>query len=250
MTLSAVILTKNEKENIKDCLGSVEFADEVIIVDDNSTDSTRKIAKKLGARVFVRDMDKDFAKQSNFGMSKASGDWILFIDADERVPKALALEISKIKSQTAKKYNGYFIKRKDFFFGKELKHGEAGSVKLLRFVKKGAGEWRRRVHPYFEIAGKTSSLKNPILHYPHRNLRKFVSSINRWSSWHALANKEEGKESSVLKIVFWPLGKFLNNYFLKLGFLDRIRGFVHAFMMSFHSYLAWSKLWFLQKEKH
>ena len=249
MTLSAVILTKNEKKNIKDCLESVEFADEVIIIDDNSTDSTREIAKRLGAKVYLRDIDKDFSKQSNFGMFKVSGDWILFIDADERVSKDLALEILRIKSQTKKEYNGYFIKRKDFFFGKELKHGETGDVKLLRLVKKGSGKWRRRVHPYFEITGETPSLKNPILHYPHPNLRQFVRSINRWSSWHALANKEEGKKSSVFKLTFWPLGKFLNNYFLKLGFLDGIRGFVHAFMMSFHSFLAWSKLWFLQKER-
>lgn len=132
-------------------------------------------------------------------------------------------------------------------WGKWLTHGESGSTNVIRLVKKGSGKWVRRVHPNFEYEGITGEFKNPIRHYPHQTLHKFIDSINRWSTWHAIANDEEGKKSSLLKIIVWPVGHFLKNFILRAGFLDGMQGFVYASIMSAHSFLSWSKLWLIQK---
>lgn len=245
--ISVVVLTKNEEKNIRDCLESLKFCDEIIVVDDKSSDSTREVAKKLGAKVFVHDMDKDYSEQSNFGMQKSKGEWILFVDADERVSEALRAELSIVNDQVSNSYYGFYLKRIDYMWGKWLRRGESGSFRSLRLVKKGSGKWTRRVHPNFVIEGMTSELKNPLLHYPHPTLREFLESVNRWSSWHALANKEEGKSSSLAKIIFWPGAHFIKNFILRGGFLDGMQGFVFAAVMSIHSFLSWGKLWFLQK---
>ncbi len=245
MKISAVILTKNEEENIKNCIDQLSFCDEIIVVDDNSIDKTREIAKKLGARVYIRDMDKDFSAQSNFGMKKAKEKWVLFVDADERISKELGLEIGSSIGKIG--INGYWIKRIDYLLGRRLRFGETRNKYILRLARRGSGKWKRRVHPSFEILGQTNKIKHPIHHYPHEKLSDFVKSVDLWSSWHALANKEEGKRPNTVKIAIWPIAKFINNYIIKLGFLDGIHGFVHAFFVSFHSYLAWSKQWLNQK---
>ncbi len=248
MAISAVVLVKNEEKNIQRCLSSLAFCKEIIVVDDNSKDKTVPLAEKSGAKVFIRDMNKNFAEQSNFGMLKAKNEWIIFIDADEVVSEDLKTEIEGVVEKE-RGIAGYDIPRIDFMWGSWLKHGEIGSLKLTRLIKRGAGKWIRRVHPIFNIKGKTGKLKNPILHYPHPKLEDFIASVDRWSSWHVLANQEEGKTSSLFKIIFWPPAKFIYNYVFKLGFLDGIQGFLVAIMMSLHSYLAWSKLWLLQKKK-
>ena len=243
---SAVVLTKNEEENIEKCIKSLSFCEEIIVIDDNSIDKTRDLANKLGAKVYERDMDKDYSAQSNFGMERASGKWVLFIDADEFVSEKLSKEIIEVVSEE-RGLSGYFIKRVDTIWGKELNFGESGNSKVLRLVKKGSGKWERRVHPNFNIRGKTSTLSNLLYHYPHQSVSRFIESVNRWSTWHAIANKEEGKESSIFKIIFMPIGHFVKNFIFRLGFFDGIVGFVFAVIMSFHSFLSWGKLWMLQK---
>lgn len=245
--ISAVVLAKNEEKNIRDCLKSLSFCDEVVVVDDNSEDLTRDISQKIGVKVHIRDMDMDYSAQSNFGIGKAKGEWILFVDADERITRSLREEIKQVISSPTNKYNGFYFNRIDFMWGKWLKHGEVGSTKVLRLFRKGAGEWRRRVHPTFNLRGGSSQIRNPILHYPHQNLREFLESVNRWSTWHAVANKEEGKTSSLFKIISMPAAHFFRNFFLRMGFLDGMQGFIFATVMSFHSFLAWSKVWMLQK---
>ena len=246
--ISTVILTKNEEKNIRECLLGLKFCDEIIVIDDNSVDKTREITRKMGAKVFVRDLNMDFASQQNFALKKAKNNWVLFIDADERISKNLRQEIiTSVKKN--KLIKGYYFKRKDFFLGKWLNHGESGSIKLIRLVRKNSGSWKRRVHQYFDLEGKTSKFRNPILHYPHPTISEFIQSIKKWSSWHALANKEEGKNSSVFKIIFYPIFHFIKNFIFKLGFLDNTHGFVFAVIMSFHSFLSWGELWRIQKKR-
>lgn len=245
--ITGVVLTKNEENNIGECLKHLKFCDEVIVIDDNSIDDTRQIAEKFGAKVFVRDLNMDFAYQCNFGIGQAGGDWVLFVDADERVTDALASEISNFQLSNSDVVDGFYVRRRDYMWGRLLKYGENNNQRLMRLIKKGSGKWKRRVHQYFEVEGNVSKLKNFIDHFPHPTVTLFIESVNRWSTWHALANKEEGKKSTLFKICFWPLGHFLKNYFLRFGFLDGRQGFVHAVLMSFHSFLAWGKLWMLQK---
>ena len=248
MKLSAVILTKNEENNIRNCLESLNFCDEILVIDDNSTDKTAEIARKLGVKVFSHPLNNDFAQQRNYGLKKATNDWVLFIDADEEVPEALASEINNLKFTINNGYLGFYIRRKDFWQGKEINYGETGSIKLLRLAKKDAGEWVRPVHEIWNIKTRFGTLQNPILHYPHPSLKEFITEINQYSTLHAKANYKEGKKSSLLKIIFWPKGKFIYNWIFRLGFLDGTAGFMIALMMSFHSFLAWGKLWILQRE--
>jgi len=245
MTISAVILTRNEEENIRGCLESINFCNEVVLVDDNSQDQTVKIARNLGAKVYKRDLDGDFAGQRNFGLTKAQGKWVLFLDADERVSLKLQKEIlSAVRKDGV---NGYYIKRLDYLWGKSLRYGEIGIVKIVRLAKKGKGEWVRNVHECWKIEKPLARLKNYIEHRPHSAVSSFISSINSFSSLHAIANKKEGKKSNPFKIIFFPFFKFIKGYFLQLGFLDGIQGFVVAIIMSFHSFLSWSKLWIKEK---
>lgn len=256
--LSVVILTKNEGGNIRRCIESLLWCDEIVVVDDFSRDGTiEKISNfhfpisnaQAKIKIFQRYLNGDFSAQRNFGLSKASGEWVLFVDADEVASDALASEISSAVADQISNVQGFYIKRRDIMWGNTLNHGEVGDVRILRLARKNAGVWKRRVHEYWDIEGKTVTLKNPLFHYPHQTLREFISEINVYSALHAQQKFEDGQLPSVFKILFWPNFKFIKNYFMKLGFLDGTGGFVHAMMLSFHSFLAWSKLWLLQKRK-
>ncbi len=133
--ISAVILTKNEEKNIQRCIKSLQWCEEIIIIDDYSIDNT--LSKVKGCKVFKRKLNGNFAAQRNFGLSKAKGDWVLFIDADEVVTKELQKEIvTRIKYSER---NGFYVKRKDIFLGRELNYGETGNTKLLRLSKRNSG---------------------------------------------------------------------------------------------------------------
>ena len=242
MMISAVVLSKNEERNIKDCLQSIkDLASEIIIIDDYSTDKTLKIAKDFGAKVFLRHLNDDFSGQRNFGLEKAKNKWVMFLDADERVTDELAQEITTTISKN-EDVNGYFFKRNDFFSGRFLKHGETANVRLLRLAKKDSGSWQRKVHEIWNVKGQTKEFKNPLLHYPHSTITVFLKEINFYSSLHAESLKKEGMKPSLLRLIFNPLVKFISNYFLKKGFLDGTPGLITALMMSFHSFLARGKL--------
>lgn len=246
--ITAIVLTKNEGKNIAKCLATLRFCNEVIVVDEYSTDKTVEIARRYGARIFQRHLKEDFAAQRNFGLSKVKGDWVLFVDSDERVTAALAAEIKK---QTAGAPPvGFYIKRRDFIWDRELKHGEPGNVKLLRLAEKNAGLWKRVVHEVWDVQGKTQTLENPLTHYPHKTLREFLIDVDRYSTMHAKELRGEGIRSNLGKIFIWPAGKFLDNWILKLGFLDGTQGFLVAAMMSLHSFLAWSKLWLMRGNRN
>ena len=246
--ISTVILSKNEEKNIKDCLESIcQLADEIILIDDNSADKTLEIAKKFGAKVITHSLNNNFAQQRNFGLEKTKGEWVLFLDADERVTPELRAEIFNFQFPISN-YDGFYLKRQDFFGGRVLKHGETANIRLLRLGRKGKGEFKREVHEVWEIEGKTKELKNPLLHYPHQTLSDFIDHVNFHSTLHAQALKKEGVKPSLFRIIFNPLGKFIQNYVFRLGFLDGTPGIIFALMMSFHSFLARAKLYFLWKK--
>lgn len=245
--VSAVVLAHNEEKSLAQCLLSLAWCDDIVVIDDYSTDQTVEIAEKHGARVFKRELNNDFSAQRNFGLEKAQGEWVLFIDADERSTEAVASELKTQMSNVKTTLAGFYIKRRDVIWGRELKHGETGNIKLLRLAKKGAGKWRRAVHEVWDVEGEVGELKNNLMHYPHQTLREFITDIDRYSTLHAQELEKEGKRSNILKIWIWPKLKFIQNWIFRLGFLDGTAGFVVAILMSFHSYLAWSKLWLNQK---
>jgi glycosyltransferase involved in cell wall biosynthesis len=246
--ISVIVLTKNEEKNIEACLNTLKWADEVILIDDHSTDKTQELAKKIGAKIFERDLNNDFAAQRNYGLEKAKGNWVFFVDADERVSPQLRAEIKSVTSDQWSVISGYYLKRKDFLFGKELKHGETAKIKLLRLAKREAGQWKRKVDEVWEIEGEVGTLKNSLIHYSHPSMTQFLESVNFKSTLNARVFYEEGKRT---RLVDWlkPKAKFFQNWILRLGFLDGMEGLTMALMMSFHSFLVRSKLYLLWKQE-
>lgn len=245
--LTAVVLTKNEEKNIGRCIKALSFCDEIIVIDDCSVDETTKIARNLGAKVFLHELTDSFSDQRNFGLKKVKSRWALFVDADEIITSKLKTEILNELKKKINYISGYYFKRSDFMWGRWIKYGEIGTLRFLRLAQKNSGRWERRVHERWHIVGDTKELKNHILHYPHPNIKNFLEEINERSALHALANKEEEKQANIFLIIFMPLYKFINGYIINLGFLDGTPGFIIAIIMSLHSFLSWSKLWFLQK---
>lgn len=241
--ISAIVLTKNSVSTFERTIASLAWCDEVIIVDDESTDKTVQIAKKNKAQAYSRALHDDFAQQRNFGLSKIRGDWVLFVDSDEVVSDALRAEIQE-KVQVPS-IQGYYVKRRDFLFGRWLKYGETAGVRLLRLARKNAGVWVRPVHEVWEVKGQVGELVHPLLHYPHPWVREFLSDINWYSTLNARCLKSEGRKSSLFEIVLYPLAKFKLNYFFRFGFLDGMPGILVAILMSFHSFLVRAKLYLL-----
>ncbi len=258
MKISAVILTKNEEKNLERCLKSLSFVDEIIIIDDYSSDKTKELVdffkKKLNILFHQKRLNDDFASQRNFGLEKAKNQWLLFIDADEEVSPLLAKEIQSLTSEN--EIIGYYIKRRDFFWGRELRFGEINKARnqgILRLVKKDSGRFESKVHEkfvFFNQNGKTKKLSGFINHYPHQTTKDFLKTINDYSTIRAKELFEKGVKPSLFQLIFYPLFKFLLTYFFYLGFLDGPAGFVYSFMLSFHSFLVRAKLFQYNSLRH
>lgn len=260
--ISAVVLTKNEEKNIIDCIKSLNFCDEIIIIDDYSTDKTldkirnhkSEILNKSRIQIFQRKLNGDFASQRNYGLKQAKGEWILYVDADERVSSDLkkAINCACTTSQVVQD-RAYYIKRRDWWWGRQLKHGEVRKVRskgIIRFVKKDSGIFMGNVHEVFHTAKHVSNLAGYLEHYPHPKVRDFIDDINEYSSIRAQELYNQGKTANFLQITLLPFGKFILNYFFYLGFLDGPAGFAYAFFMSFHSFLVRAKLYQLINNAH
>jgi glycosyltransferase involved in cell wall biosynthesis len=250
-TISVVILTKNEEKNIKDCIQSLEFCDEIIILDDYSTDKTLEVVKRISderIKSFQHHLNQDFSQQRNLGLSKATCAWVLFVDADERVPEKLKKEI-EIAVLSGYTYNGYFLKRQDVMWGKKLTHGETANITLLRLAKKDVGVWKGPVHETWNVKGKVGELSSPLEHYPHQTLKEFIREIDWYSSLRAKELHNQKIRSNFFSTILYPKVKFIQNYFLRMGFLDGIQGFLVACVMSLHSFLVRAKLYQLNHEK-
>ncbi len=250
--LSVAILTKNEEKNIVDCLETVAWADEIIIVDDNSEDRTIEVIRAFNnkkIKIFQHSLGNDFSAQRNYALAKSTKNWVLFIDADERITPELKEEINLIIVNRKDNVIGYFIKRVDIIWNKLLRHGETDNILLLRLAKRGSGAWVGQVHETWQVDGKIGELEGKILHYPHQNVDTFLREINFYST--IKAKELYGKRIKItwFDIVAYPIGKFIKNYFIKFGFLDSTEGLVFAIMMSFHSFLVRGKLWILWQRK-
>lgn len=249
--LSAVLIVKNEVKKIEKALASLSFCDEIVVIDDGSTDQTQKIINKIApkAKIIERNLNNDFASQRNFALDIAQGQWILFVDADEVVSSALREEIIGVVNNKDNEVEGYYLKRKDLFLGKWLEYGETNNVKLLRLAKKNSGKWSGKVHETWQIKGPTETLTNPLLHYAHDSINDLTQKISFYSTIRAQELAKEGLKGSWWQIILYPKAKFLQNYFFRLGFLDNMPGLLKALEMSFHSFLVRSKLYMLTRKK-
>ena len=234
--LSVIVLTHNDENKIVDCLEKLSFSDEIIVVDDNSTDRTVELARQFTNSIHVHPLNQNFSNQRNYSLNFAHGEWVLFIDSDEIVSENLAKEIRATISD--KNLSAYYLRRIDYMWGHRMQYGEGGSIKLLRLAKKGIGKWHGKVHEVWKVRQPTGILENELIHHPHPTVRDFVQEIDMYSS---LRSEEIERKQKAHSIIFYPLAKFLVNYIWKRGYKDGNAGLIYAMCMSLHSFLVRSK---------
>jgi glycosyltransferase involved in cell wall biosynthesis len=249
MNISAVIITFNEEKNIAEAIKSVAFADEIVIVDSESTDKTREIAESLGAKVIVQKW-LGFSKQKQFAVDSATHDQILSLDADERISDKLRDEILNLK--TSKNLaDGYKIPRLSIYMKREVRYSGWYPDWQVRFFNRTKGRWKNAViHESFEIDGKIDKLKHDILHYSVENATYHHKMIGeRYAPLAAKQMFERGKRTTAFKVATVGLTTFLQTYFVRLGFLDGFAGFCIARFAAHHAFMKYLLLWEMQGEK-
>ncbi len=242
MTLSVVMVTENEEGRIRDALESVKGADEIIVVDALSRDRTVEIAREYTPKVFSEEW-KGFSAQKDSAIQKAEGEWILLLDADERVTPELWDEITGVvmgKSGVA----GYEIPRKSFFLGRWISHGGWWPDYTLRLFRRGTGRVSpRRVHERIVVDGPVGRLKSPLLHLTCQSISQFIGKADRYAGLSAREMAERGGRFSLARLFFSPPATFIRMYIIQRGFLDGAHGFVLAGLYSYYTFLKYARLW-------
>lgn len=242
--LSIVVVTKNEAHNIADCLASVAFADEKIIFDSGSTDGTPEICENLGAHVTITPDWPGDGPQKNRALAVAKGEWVLCLDADERVTQALAQEIlSAIRSN---EFAAYDIPYQSTYCGKAIRFGDWRNESHVRLFKRSLGKFTENiVHCHLSVHGKTGRLKNKIIHHPFHHLGAMLFKLNDYSTQSAKALFVKGKKATLATALSHSIWSFFRGYFLKLGLLDGKEGFLLAASNAQGTYYRYLKLMYL-----
>ncbi|AQS52187.1 LPS biosynthesis protein [Paenalcaligenes hominis] len=245
--LSVIIITKNEEAHIVACLESVQFADEIIVLDSGSTDKTCELATAHGAQVHHTTDWPGFGVQKNRALALATHEWVLSIDADERVPEALAAEIQSVLR--APQANAYSVARLSCFAGRWIRHSGWWPDRLVRLFKRDAGRFKDvRVHESVVVEGLVAELRGHLLHYPYDSLETLITKTNFYSTAAALSLYEKGKHIPIAGIALKAFWTFIRIYVLRRGFLDGRAGFILAGVAASGSFFRYSKLWLLNRK--
>jgi glycosyltransferase involved in cell wall biosynthesis len=247
--ISGAIITFNEEKNIKRCIDSLkEVCDEIVVVDSLSSDNTVSIAKELGAKVIEQKFLGHIA-QKQLAVDNCSNDWILSLDADEELSKELIKELKELikKPLSAEAYS---MPRVSFHLGRWIRHGGWYPDRKTRLFNKQKAHWGGyNPHDKVIVNGETKKLKNDIRHYVFKDLRHNIDTNNSYSSIMAEDLYKNGKKFSMMLLLFKPLGKFLETYVYKRGFLDGLPGFIIAVGAAYSMFLKYAKLWELENVK-
>jgi len=242
MTLSAVVLTHNEEKHIRECLASVqEFANELLVLDSQSTDRTAAIAREMGARVEVRAFD-NFPNQRNAAIELARGDWIFFIDADERATPAVGAEIC---AAICGEIIGFWIPRRNFIFGKEIRHTGWSPDYQPRVLRKGRARFdpAREVHELILWDGEVDYLREPLIHYNYESLAQFRKKQTQYTQYEAQVWYAEGKRARGRGFVGQPLREFLRRFVTLQGWRDGGHGLLLSVLMAYYAFVRQRLLW-------
>lgn len=251
--ISVVIATKNEENNIRQCLESVKWADEIVVVDDVSTDMTLEIAREYTSEIFIRDSGGDFHTNKNFGAEKATAEWILSLDADEVISPALAEEIRKVVQRT--NAFGFYVNRKNFFLGRWIQGCGWCPSYIIRLFRKGVTHWPLLTEdfhgtPKIEKKEGTKYLRNDLLHYSYNSFDQYLEKLNLYSS--ALAKQEytRGVRINFLTcFLLRPLFVFFRKYIFMAGFRDGFLGFFISVASALTIFMTYAKLWEMQNRE-
>ncbi len=247
LNLTAIVLTKNSEDVIKDCLESLQWIDEIIVVDDESTDNTREIASKFKAKV-LEVKGGSFSDSRNYGMKKALGKWILYIDSDERITPALQKEIIKVISDSKTELSTWAIPRKNIILGQEMKHGGwwPDYVKRL-FKKESLKKWSGELHEEPKFKGELGYLNNPIIHQKHDNLSDMVSKTNGWSEIEAkLMLDANHPRMNIFRFITAMFREFWLRMVRNTAFFDGTKGVIYAIYQVYSRFISYAKLWEMQ----
>ena len=226
--LSACIITYNEADRIEACLRSVAFCDEIIVVDSHSTDDTRSRAAALGARVIERDWP-GYRSQKQFAVDAATHDWVLCLDADERVTAALRTQIEALRAAGFVGAAGWSVPRITDYFGRFLRHGNAYPDRLVRLFDRRRGGWSgHEIHENTKIQGTVRRLQGHLEHFSYRSLSDHLNRMQRYADLMAQALYVRGRRCGLTPVLLNPQWRFVRGYLLRLGFLDGWRGLVFA----------------------
>ena len=248
-TISVCVVTFNEEENVRECLESVKWADEIIVVDSFSTDRTMEIVREYTDHVVQREWPGHI-KQKTCALGEATKDWILCVDADERVSPELRAEIEAILEKGECRQAGFAMPRKTRYLGRWITHGGWYPSRKLRFFRRG----RARVggvepHDHIEVDGPVGRLQGDLYHHTYQDIGDHLKTIDKFTTVAAEEMCGGRKRWAALHMVFNPWVKFLKMYVIRLGFLDGLPGLIVAVLSSYYVFLKYAKLWELRRVK-
>jgi len=249
-TLSVIVITKNEERNIRSCLKSVQWADEIIVVDAGSLDRTVDIAKEFTQKIFSRPWD-GYSAAKNFGLTQCTSEWIISLDADERVTPELQKEILDRLTSVDQKVTALSMPRRANFLGKWINHCGWYPGYVTRVFRRSAGRFtEEKVHERLEIYGETIPLHSDLLHYTDPDLRHYIEKFNKYTSLAAEEMAVHKKRFMLIQLIVNPAWVFLKMYILRFGFLDGIPGLILCVLSANYVFTKYAKLWeySIQKE--
>ena len=244
--VSVCVIAMNEEDRLEACLRSADFADEWIVVDSHSTDRTREIATACGARVIERDWP-GHVEQKNFALSLARNDWVLCLDADERLSPELRASILAALD-AAQPADGYEMNRRSWYLGRWIRHGGWYPDRKLRLFRRSKGRWGgTNPHDHVELDGRCARLPGDLLHYSYRCLSDHLRTIDSFTTIASREKHGRGEHAGFVSITLRPTWKFVRMYFVKGGFLDGVPGFFAAVSSAYYVFLKYAKLWELER---
>lgn len=239
--LAVLILTKNEEDNIVDCIRSASIADEIVVIDSGSTDRTKELAEGLGAKVVLHPMTEEgFAGQRNFALTQTTAEWVFYLDADERVIKEAILGIQAIVKDNNPAV--YQVERKNVVFGQMMHYGGHRPDYPARLFPRTGIQWTGKVHEGVKSDLQRKTLQNILLHYTYQTWSQYFSKFNRYTSLAAQAMFERGKSVSRVDALGHATFTFFRDYFLKAGFLDGFMGLAMSVMATGYTFTKYLKL--------
>ncbi len=241
--LSAIVITQNEERNIVDCLQSITWADEIVVVDARSTDRTVELAMQFTPKVYVTDW-LGYGPAKNFALERSTNGWVLWLDADERVTPELAEEIQTIVSSDSKGCNGYDVARKAYFLGKWIRHCGWYPGYVIRLFRRGSARFSSsNVHEKIETDGQIGRLENDLIHHTDENLFHYFAKFNRYTTLAAKDVAAAHRTFSLYDVMVRPSYLFCKMYLLRLGFLDGIHGLVLSLLSAAYVFTKYAKVW-------